>query len=569
MRDDILPQVGQFSAAQYGSTPVIPEGDWKLPAGHFEVSPYPMEIISPRPDGTRTPQSRYSWAYPGIEYRVPICVLFGSYPFLYEITAFGGTASTATATMLGQRAYGVGKEWYESEDWRQYGILRWTPTEEDVGKTFSFTVRVTGQADEQQTITWTGVVTREQFVFVDSEAAEGGDGTFESPLNDINDLWGTSDTQYKGKIAYLRGRDTTYYQSTTNNWNTGPVSYLGYPGDPMPKVDISVRWIELTNQPDIFLQGVWFDKTAYTVQGNAHQFYFGGFTHRLVIWECRHSGGRVGSVHDNNVSYFFFDANTRPDYRHDLCWKNNIFEDSINEVGASQDFRVISSYWCERLLFEGNIVKDWKSLRMYLIKGPHNDVCIRAENQWDPAMLHNAQSYGMSHVWLVCGYDGAGDNPEAETKRIEVCWSWTTQIRIGDGAMYGYYDSVHGPVHVYRCITTSGGVNPGSSVTATPSVKSLGDPAGYTERKDVHHFRRNVFNTTRGYLHAEAFTITPGGPPAATPTTDEEARVAWPYSTFVDNVCFPTDYGNVIDDDGNLKPAYAYLRGTHGPGIAR
>ena len=563
MRDDILPQVGQFSAAQYGSTPVIPEGDWKLPAGHFEVSPYPMEIISPRPDGTRTPQSRYSWAYPGAEYRVPICVLFGSYPFLYEITAFGGDASTATATMLGQRAYGVGKEWYESEDWRQYGILRWTPTEEDVGKTFSFTVRVTGQADEQQTITWTGTVTREQFIFVDSEAADGGDGTFESPLNDINDLFVTTANPYFGKIAYFRGRDTTYY-STLPDWNSGPFSYLGYPGDPMPKVDMSVIYGALSDIKDVFLQGIWFDKTR-TAAEESYQFYFNGLMDGLVVWECRHSHGRNGTVGYENNSYFWLNANTRPNYRRGLTFKNNIYEDAIVDGNKSWAFRVITSYWCEKVLFEGSIVKNWQSQRLYLIKGPHNDVCIRAENQYEPSMIPNADDTLSGQNLLCLGHDGADDYPEVMSLRYEVCWTWALSVALGDGPSKNYVDA-HGPVHVYRCSVTRGSGPPYGG--GQPALKTRSHLGGFLERRDIHHFRRNLINTRMGFVHSTV-EFPPGGPPDARPKNDEEARVAWPHCTFVDNVCAYTDFGNMLNDDGSLKPAYAYLRGTHGPEIAR
>jgi hypothetical protein len=69
--------VGQWSAEASARTTTPVVGDWQLPAGHFEPSHIQPRIIAPRPDVERTYASRYSWAYPGLEYAVPIVVLGG------------------------------------------------------------------------------------------------------------------------------------------------------------------------------------------------------------------------------------------------------------------------------------------------------------------------------------------------------------------------------------------------------------------------------------------------------------------------------------------------------------
>ena len=288
--------------------------------------------------------------------------------------------------------------------------------------------------------------------------------------------------------------------------------------------------------------------------------------HGSVFWECRHSEGRTGTSGDENNCFYWFNADVQPDYRRGLTFKNNIYEDSIPHPNQSFGFRTICSYWCEKVLLEGNIAKNWYSQRLHLIKGPHNDVCIRAENLYDSAMIPFADSQLYKQIWLCLGHDGAADQ-SVPSLRYEVSWTWALTIAIGDGGSSNF-DLLHGPVHMYRCTESRGGTFLGNGEGIAPTLKTRSHLAGELERKDIHHFRRNLFDSRNGFLHCIE-TFPPGGPPNARPKNDEEARIAWPHCTFFENVCSYTDYGNLLDDDGNIKPAYAYLRGTHGPGIAR
>ena len=209
--------IGVWATAVYQTTPQIPTGNWKLPDGHFIPTRVDMRIAAPRPDEERTENSRYSWAYPGLEYTVPIAVIGGSYPFYYQIIARSGPASIQNATIGETRTYNVGTEWYDTQNFRDYGVIRWIPAIEDEGEAFSFTVQVTGQDYKLATIEFSGTVQADKFTFIQDGAAPGGDGTLNSPYEDLTDLWvDRDDDRWQGQMIVLRAG--TYSNSNDVWW---------------------------------------------------------------------------------------------------------------------------------------------------------------------------------------------------------------------------------------------------------------------------------------------------------------------------------------------------------------
>ena len=189
-------------------------GDFQLSASNYVVSDLTMEIAAPRPDVERSVNSRYDFASTEFEYEVPITVKGGSYPFKYEITARSGTANVATATIGETRTYGVGREWLGSANQKDYGVIRWTPLSSDDTKTFSFTVRVTDQAANTATVTYTGVVEDSKFIFV-QDGVVSGTGTFASPFEDNIDFWpdGTDATYASKFVVYRAGNYAAFASS--------------------------------------------------------------------------------------------------------------------------------------------------------------------------------------------------------------------------------------------------------------------------------------------------------------------------------------------------------------------
>jgi len=158
------------------------------------TSNYPLEIISPQ-EGLSTsdcvdltlPCSRYYRAYPGIEYKVPVGVFGGLYPFTYALTSSPIGMNIDSAT----------------------GVITWTPPDEE-GTIYDVTVQVTDENEDTDSHSWTIIVTTLGFVFVDASVGDGGTGTLSDPFNSMVDIYeGTNDEAsfydtYDGYFVYWR-----------------------------------------------------------------------------------------------------------------------------------------------------------------------------------------------------------------------------------------------------------------------------------------------------------------------------------------------------------------------------
>lgn len=242
--------------AQFAIDGVIQEADsWRLPEGYFVSAKMPMTIVHPRSfrtedGGDETSEfARHKHAYPGIEYRIPISIQGGAYPFYYEV-------------LEGPSGMSIGQQYGDPN----YGELYWTP----VNQNGSHLVRIliTDQDLTQRVAEWTISVGTEQFVFVDSGAEPGGDGTISSPLNKFSDLHGgvypgngalgnEGTDAFAGKIAYLRG-GTYEVADIPTPWlsftASSPRVILGYPGE-SADVDTTNGQMRVS-VPDFFIGNV-------------------------------------------------------------------------------------------------------------------------------------------------------------------------------------------------------------------------------------------------------------------------------------------------------------------------
>ncbi len=171
---------------------------------------YPLEIIAPQP-GLGI-DSRWYRAYPGLEYRVPVGVFGGAYPFTYALTVHpeGMTIDAHT------------------------GILSW-PDPPAAAEPYDVRVEVEDAAADVVAVQWTITVTAEGFVFVDASAPEGGDGTAASPFNSMGDFYGADHEDAGFDDFFVYWREGIYALEGTFE-GTGSERYLAYPMTSKPHV---------------------------------------------------------------------------------------------------------------------------------------------------------------------------------------------------------------------------------------------------------------------------------------------------------------------------------------------
>lgn len=331
--------------------------DWQLAEGHFEPSYGTMEIIAPRA-GLST-ASRYYKAYPGLLYRVPVAVLYGAWPFKYELTT--APEGMTIGSVLGDD---------------DYGIINWAnPTTS--GSPHSVTVKVTDQEGTEVTVSWTITVTTSGFIFVDAvnghaSAANGGspagDGTIENPFLTMNDWYAGStggtgsgtknNTTYREYFVYYR--EGTYETGTmfseSGDWgqrvpcvgNNKPKVHMAYPGE---SVTMDVAAAELIFYGDNGM-GVWFQGMKPINIGEESQYHWfswdAGMDNIVIFENTLPDAVGVGS---RNSAFWMCRANgvQRSTYQ---AYVNNIFE------GANSQHMLFELYGSNKVVFEGGSVSN-------------------------------------------------------------------------------------------------------------------------------------------------------------------------------------------------------------------
>lgn len=392
-------QIGASSSAfTTSASGTVSASGWQLAAGHYETAKIAMEIIAPRAGLSTT--NRYYKAYPGLEYRVPVAVLGGAWPFRYELTA------APSGMTIG--------ETYGSTD---YGIINWTNPVTS-GSPHTVTVRVTDQAGTQVTVTYTLTVTTTGFIFIDavngspsSYNGGTGTGTISNPFQTINDWYhgdGTWDigssvkynNDYSGYFVYYK--NGTYNLNATFTEDIGvrvpfvsdykPKVHLKYPGhEPVINTN-NIYWVHYSEPTgNIFHHGLTFDGTTNSnkiVQWESGQ-------NDIVLFENTYAEQTSAGVGENSSILFTSNASVLSNY---VAIIGNTF---ANANGRD----VYLGYWTNKGVIENNTISNNNWHGIYL-KINYRYWSIR----------NNHGTLGNTDVFVrIDTYSTAAD--------VEICWN--------------------------------------------------------------------------------------------------------------------------------------------------
>ncbi|WP_214660541.1 hypothetical protein [sulfur-oxidizing endosymbiont of Gigantopelta aegis] len=257
----------------------------------------PMTAVYPRPDNETNSWARHRKAYPnGIaEYRIPIVIQGGAYPFKYEILD-APTGMTIGSTIAD----------------KDYGILSWRPSSPSADK--NVTIRVSDQERNSILVSWSVSATTAGFIFVDATTPISGDGSIASPLKLFSDLHNNSDTdtQYSGYIVYFRAGTHLLTGPAAKgnlelNANRKPAVWLGYTNEKVV-IDYQSSKVLVGNQDDIFIAKLKFINARNDVN-NAHFWFFNQNSpqKRMTFFETEFDGISRGLTgRDNPAAITFF-----------------------------------------------------------------------------------------------------------------------------------------------------------------------------------------------------------------------------------------------------------------------
>lgn len=378
----------------YGDTNVNSNtiSEFQLPSDQFVSAKMPMHALYPRPDTETNADARHLWAHSGFEYRVPIGVQGGAWPFKYEIISapIGAT---------------IGQYWWAAD----YGVLKIGGGL--FGASESITVRVTDQDGSTVDLSWTVTLDNTKFVFIEDGWTGTKTGTIDEPLEDISDWYLNSNTDatYAGRIVVLRGGAYTL-TGDGGNLNFDPDDktrgFVGYP-DETPVIDCSTAAIVITTggtADDLFVGGIsW--TPANDNDSNPH-FFFLGSGDRTTFWGNSFSDMTHGTDGSDNTCAVFW--NSQATVRQNIFVKSNDFNNINNSTGSNGSY--IDIYTSEYILIESNTARNSTTNYGFWMKYSEDYTTVR-----DNVAVDNVEGVQI----LIGGSSNIGNTVEY----TEVCWN--------------------------------------------------------------------------------------------------------------------------------------------------
>lgn len=308
-------------------------GNWQLLAGHFQSYRTPT-LTYPRPDSETVVTARHKVNYTGQNYRIPVLVDGGAWPFYYELLAF------PTGMTIGSQLTTSGSELIAGPD---YGIINYPNA---VAGTYTVTVRVTDQNGTVMTVTWQLVVGTTDWIFLDPAAGTNGTGTLASPYNTLASL----NTLTTKKVLIRAG--TVDWEQKVVGLQAMPITYLPY-GSEVVYMKQALSPIGCNGGNDYWFSGFKFfipsDRTAVS------QFFrLDGGPDHVGFFENEFDGGSydntetTGSEPKSNSSILFWQGQGAVESSQSNSWysfiKNCTFKnirDRDTYLAYSQRFTVV------------------------------------------------------------------------------------------------------------------------------------------------------------------------------------------------------------------------------------
>lgn len=367
------------------------QAGWQLPAGHFISAKMPLtqaRVVYPRPDNETQSTAYCRNAYPGLQYKIPVTVQGGAWPFYYEIVSMPAGAT------IGQI--------YGDVD---YGVIKWTPPGSG---THSFHIRVHDQDGATVDVTWSATVGTSWAIFVDPvNGSDANAGTLAAPKQTIDGAWAAASG---GKHLILRGG--THYQGATQSFSSSTVlGIVGYPGE-VATIDGSTKsatsgnhfWL---NNNDLTIQDLRFINTITTVD-NPRWFASLQPNDRVTQVFCTFENGLqgtgLGGGDDNNSCLFLGNPGSIRNY---IVQSHCVFR---GLVGTNNGFSSIDTYSCRYLVCQLNTFDTPATTSsrycLWIKGGGCLEITVRG-NKWTQPW----NGTGGAILMLGLGTDGGGDLP--------------------------------------------------------------------------------------------------------------------------------------------------------------
>lgn len=328
-RDTVVDNRG--SSADQNPTP-----DWQLAPGHFEGYFSPT-IVHPRPDSETTQYERHRVNFPGQPYRTMVAVHGGASPFKFTLI------DAPTGMSIGQTLSDDGTRLIRGSN---YAIVHSSAL---AAGNYNPIVRVEDQNGVVRTVTW-NIVSDYNWNVLDTDAATNGNGTWDSPYNQLSSISNGKPTLVLADINWEDKVEPIDQMSKT--W----VAAAGY--TPIMYQAAS----SVGNNPG--MKGLWFSGFTFKIPSEYNYvnqyFRFEGVS-RCVFFEntfdCDDEPYEIHSETEN-VSIIMWADQSLPENSTENGWYNVIYKNKFINI---QDRDLLLGYSMRFSLCEQNEVENYQT----------------------------------------------------------------------------------------------------------------------------------------------------------------------------------------------------------------
>jgi len=409
--------------------------NWQLPSANYVAAKRPLQIIQPHPNQTG-PDSIYLWAEPGEKYEVPISAIFGAYPYHFNVD---GPAGMTVGSFLALAQDGVTLIRPEI-----YGVVSFDVPASGM-TSFSYTVTITDQQLNAQSVTVNVTVDASKFVHLAPLGVGVGDGSSGSPLGSFEDVWknDNADATYAGKILRIHGGNYNLKGDPNNNGNVvfdgalKPKVWVAKSGE-TPVFDCSTAKILFNdgNMDDCAFIGNKFINGRQDV-GNAHFIWVTSNPERMLIWRNEFRNLGYGTDGRDNPACIFISSSGAVN---PVVLSNEFYElppGQGNGVAAYDTYNILEG------LFEDNYADNSTADYLFWHKGQHVYCTIRS-NRVGPNFT------GKNALCLSFGADGGASLDDGFTHGVEICYNQIASASTSFFMAWSSTSDTHYDIWAYR-----------------------------------------------------------------------------------------------------------------------
>lgn len=481
--------ISPYFDGEYASTqrPYGPTGNFvQFASGYFTLSNLTKQVKHPRPEAETNSYAISRRWYPGLVWRIPVCVDGLAWPMGFSVNGPEGMSFVEAFPVLNEVTG-------EYEIGGNAGYLEWA---NPILGNHEYTITVKGQEGSELQVTSTLTVTTSDIYFVSPTGNNSNDGSYANPKRDIEEYF---DGTYNDITVIALGGSYTPTGNLLIQTNY-PKVICGEHGN-TPTFDMSSGQFPMNAGSDICFGNINFNNSDQTLAQSRIIYGTTNWSdgHRFLGFDLDFQNFDIGSVGDDNPGPISILAPAV--YRDYFCLSNISIDNSIGAVNGS----VLGSFYQLRNSYLDNytIGSNVSSTRGCYLKAGCWDFGVHRVKYLAGGNFNNGP------VSIGLGTDGDG---QLQNDLIEVSYCKVKSdnfsdhyavrhqgavVDAGNPRVYIFRNNIFGRVGYGGSTSTASIVNINDNIVMSQFASPIQPSAGNITVNDIDNY---VGDETSGYL---------------------------------------------------------------------